>query len=64
MGPQDRMLLGMDAHEDITEIWTSYHDSQGICEKRRKEVIENTEEKKEEKRVKRKEGTGKRREYG
>lgn len=42
MGPQDRMLLGMDAHEDIAEIWTSYHDSQGIFERFIRNGLENS----------------------
>jgi uncharacterized SAM-dependent methyltransferase len=32
MRPQDRMLLGMDAHEDIQKIWNSYHDNDGFFE--------------------------------
>ena len=32
MRPQDRMLLGMDAHVDKEVIWKSYHDSQGLYE--------------------------------
>lgn len=42
MGPQDRMLLGMDAHEDVKEIWTSYHDSQGIFERFIRNGFENS----------------------
>jgi uncharacterized SAM-dependent methyltransferase len=33
MGPQDRMLLGLDACQDEGEIWRSYHDSQGMFER-------------------------------
>ncbi|KAJ5508400.1 cysteine protease [Penicillium freii] len=30
MGPDDRMLLCMDAHSDRDKIWKSYHDPQGV----------------------------------
>ena len=42
MGPQDRMLLGMDAHEDVSEIWKSYHDPQGIFENFIRNGLENS----------------------
>jgi uncharacterized SAM-dependent methyltransferase len=32
MGPQDRMLLGMDSCKDKVTLWRSYHDSQGLFE--------------------------------
>jgi uncharacterized SAM-dependent methyltransferase len=33
MSPQDRMLLGMDARENLEEVWDAFHDAEGLFER-------------------------------